>query len=453
MGSIFPLAKRLGRSGWLAFARDRRGNFAVAFALSAPALVLMMGLGLDFLNAYSNKARLNAAADAAAIAAVATAKTYFAANSGSQTGTALSTAAIAAGQAQGLKAFKANVGSANLVGSVTPTITMSYASLVFTSSVTWSGAVATNFGGLVNVSQFAIAGAASATSALPRYQDFYIVTDVSGSMGIPADQANQALLQASNPDNPAEAQQGYYAGCQFACHFSGFQGFAYTRSAGIPLKLDSVGTALQSLLSTATATKVIANQFRVGIYPFIVHAIQAAALSSDFTAANAVAGNLANYLDQGTSNQGMGSGGTHFENLGNDMAKFLQAPGTGASAASPQPFIVLVTDGVDNNQTYSPWTGSQPQLPNLSVCANAKALGYTVAVLLITYAPINNPVPGFANNEDITVNDMLANNSVTTNIQTCASAGYFYQASSSAAINSAMQAIFAQATQSTRLTK
>jgi len=427
----------------------------MTFALTAPVLLLLIGMGLDFLSAYSNKSRMDAAADAAAIATVTAAKAFFAANSGNPNYTpdGLIIAAKQAGVTQGQKAFNANVGSTNLVAPITPQILPGYGSLVFTATVNWNGAVPSNFGGLANISQFAIAGTASATSSLPKYQDFYMVTDVSGSMGIPADYNYQVQLQQYNPDNAGQIANGYVGGCQFACHFSGFQGFAYTRANNIPLKLDSVGASLQTLLSTATTTKIIANQFRVGIYPFIDDAIQAAPLSSDFTTANAVAGNLANYIDNGTSNGGLGSGGTHFENLWKDMQPYLQTVGTGASSTSTQPFIVLVTDGVDNNQTYSPWTGSQPKLPPTTFCDSAKSAGYTVAVLLITYAPIANPVASFANGEDITVNNLIANNSITTTMQGCASAGYFYQASSSAAINTAMQQIFAQATASTRLTQ
>jgi len=446
---------RISRPGMGAqFLRDVRGNFAITFALSAPILLLLIGMGIDFLSAYSNKSRMDAAADAAAIAAVAAAKAFYATNSGSLTGTALTNAAIAAGTAQGQKAFNANIGSTNLVATVNPVVTANYnGQLVFTATVSWTGAVPSNFGGLVNISQISISGTAAATSSLPKYQDFYMVTDVSGSMGIPADYNNQVLLQQNNPDNAGQIANGYVGGCQFACHFSGFQGFAYTRTANIPLKLDTVGAALQALLATANTTKVIANQFRVGIYPFIDNLIQAAPLSSTFTTANTVAGNLANYIDNGTSNGGLGSGGTHFENLWSGLHPYMLTAGTGISSTSTQPFIVLITDGVDNNQTYSPWTGSQPQLPSLTFCANAKAAGYTVAVLLVTYAPIANPVASFAGGEDIKVNNLIAAGTITSTMQSCASAGYFYQASSSAAINTAMQQIFAQATSSTRLTQ
>ena len=434
------------------YARDSRGNFAIMFALAAPVLILFIGMGIDYKTALSDKSRMDTAADAAAIAAVNTAKAYFAANSASLSGSALSNAAIAAGIAQGDKVFAADKGPTLLVAPVTPVLTMTYSNLTFNSSVTWSGQVATHFGGLVDITNIAISGASAATAALPKYLDFYVVVDTSGSMGIPTSSADQELLMASNPDNAIEEANGYVGGCQFACHFVGYGGFNYTQTNNIPLKLNSVGASLQALLSTATSTAVIVNQFRIGIFPFIVDAIRAAPLSANFTAANTVAGNLANYLDQGTSNSGMGSGGTHFENLWQDVSPYMKAAGTGFSSSSTLPFIILITDGVDNNQTYSPFTGSQVQIPSTTFCANAKSAGYTVAVLLIPYVPIVDP-EHIWNDEDYVVNNLINTNSIAPVMQTCASSGYFFQAATAAQINSAMLQIFYQAVGAARLTQ
>ena len=51
------------------FARDRRGNTAIVFALSAVPLVMIGGGTIDYLGSYKMKARLQAAVDAAALAA------------------------------------------------------------------------------------------------------------------------------------------------------------------------------------------------------------------------------------------------------------------------------------------------------------------------------------------------------------------------------------------------
>jgi Flp pilus assembly protein TadG len=463
----------LARLAWRAvgpISRDRRGNVAMMFALTAVPLIALMGLGIDYYRDLSNKARLDAAADAAALSAISTAQAYINANSASQVDPTLTANAIAAGKAQAAKAFAANAGTVELAAPTTPQITLARPphTQTFNATVAYSAQIPTAFGGLVGVNTLNITGSSGSSLTMGKYLDFYLVLDVSGSMGIPTATDGQNALAQSNPDN-AQYTFTYPTGCNFACHFSGNSGFTWTRShlSTMSLRVDTVGAAVQSLLQTATQTETLANQYRIGIYPFIVHAIQAAPLSANFTTANTVAGNFANYLDQGTTNGGMGSGGTHFENLWSDMQPYLQTVGTGASASSPQPFIFLVTDGADNNQVYTPstgsWTGSQPQLPSQTFCTNAKNAGYTVAVLYIPYVAIIKPNPNFANDEDDKVNAIIPSIQGVLGgvegIQGCASPGFFFTAdpaadskTAAAAINNAVQAMFVMALQQARLT-
>jgi hypothetical protein len=160
----------------------------------------------------------------------------------------------------------------------------------------------------------------------------------------------------------------------------------------------------------------------------------------------------------------MGSGGTHFDNLWTDVKPFLQPVGDGTSATSSQPFIVLVTDGMDNNQTDTPataktgiqWTGSQPKPPSVTFCTNAKAAGYTVAVIYVPYTKIL-PSAGVgaevntANNAIASLPGLLGGGTPP-QTPSCASPGYYFTADTAASINGAMQAIFAQATAQARLT-
>ena len=54
----------------LRFARDRKANIAVIFALTMVPIVFLLGMTLDYTQAVRKREQLNAAADAAAIAAV-----------------------------------------------------------------------------------------------------------------------------------------------------------------------------------------------------------------------------------------------------------------------------------------------------------------------------------------------------------------------------------------------
>jgi Flp pilus assembly protein TadG len=461
------------------FARDARGNFVIMFAFTAPVLIVFIGMGVDYLAALSDKSRMDTAADAAAIAAVNSAVAYYKLNPKNETGSALKADAITAGKAQALNVFNVNMGStqvfanSQLNSSVIPTIdicdtaTPACGPLTFNSSVTWSGKVAAHFGPLVNITNLGIGGSSGATAGLNAYVDFYVAVDTSGSMGIPTSTTDQDTLIKYNPDNPLEAAAGYTGGCQFACHFSGYQGFTYAENNNLPLKLNSVASAIQALITNATNTQAAVNQpneFRIGIYPFIDHAVQAVALAnsySPFSAATAFVnpalpppkGTLPDYLDDGgVAYPAMGSGGTHFENLAGDMSAFLQTPGTGLSQSSTLPFIILITDGVDNSQTYSPFSGSYPQTPNISMCTTAKNNGYTVAVILIPYVQIVDPEPIW-NNEDGVVNNLISTNAISPVMQSCATSGYFFSAATSADITQAMVTIFDEAVSASRITQ
>lgn len=442
-------ARRAGRN----WSRDRRGGVSIFYAFAMIPTVALVGLGTDWYQQQAFKTRLDAAADSAAIAAITTAQAYINANSATQADPTAN--AVTAGTAQAVKVFAVNTGGMQNTIPVTPTISFSpVANQTLTATVTYSTTMSTNFGRIVGKPTFPITGKATSSLTMGKYIDFYLLLDVSGSMGLPTTTDGQLALAKKNPDDLSD----YPSGCVFACHYAGSQGYSVAVANGIALRVDTVGQAVTALLQTANKTKTLTNQYRVGLYPFIVHAIDAAPLSSDFSLATTVANNLgSSYLDQG--NQGpagsngtkLGSGGTHFEYLQNDMTSYIKSLGDGSSAAAPKPFLFLVTDGAGNNQTYSPWTGSQPQLPNLNFCSVAKAYGFTVSVLYIPYVPISNPNTSFANNEDGKVNAIIP--SIPASLQSCASAGFFFTASTPADINNAMQTMFFQALQAARLTQ
>ena len=443
--------------------RDRRANVSITYAFALVPLLGVLGLGSDWYRQQSYNKRLQNAADAAAIAAITTAKAYIVANSQNSNA---STQAIINGKAQALKVFATNAGSSANTEPVTPTISFpAPTNSTYTATISYSTNMPTFFGRLpgFNTPTFPLAGSSTSSMTIGLYLDFYVAVDVSGSMGIPTTTDGQTQLAGVNPDNKSQ----YPTGCVFACHYSSYQGYQKARDNNIALRIDTVGQALSSMITTAgqqASNNGIANEYRIGLYPFIVHAVDAAPLSADFTQAQKVANALGStYLDQGwnnssqpTSSSGtqIGSGGTHWENLQNDISSFVKGYGNGLSASQPKPFFFIVTDGVDNNQTY-PFNGSQPQVPSTSVCDYAKKYTFTVAVLYIPYVPISNPNSSFAGDEDDKTNALIPpqSNQVPAALQSCASPGFFFTASTPADIQNAMQTMFFQAVQSARLTQ
>lgn len=515
------------------FRRNNRGNVAVMSALAALPMIAGVGCVIDYTTASMIKTKLQAAADAASLAAVSTNSSVIAtAKNMSGSGT------VSGGSTYALNFFNSNLSTApENVGytSLTPTAAVTKSGSKVTSTVSFTAQVPTYFMGLLGYSQVAVSGTSSASYALPTYINFYLMLDVSGSMSFPSTAAEQARLIAVNPDN---MNGGYPTGCQFACHFTyqggcsqggqgpipaagkptnpgsgGYcQGFIISRlgtsptsfaagttntnngnsvnwnntqvsscptagtSSCIQLRADAVGYAVSELLTTASQTETtnnISNQFKVGLYPFIVNLDSSyLPLTSSISAGSAIytaAANLASELDTG-QDPALGSGGTHFENALTTMNSLIKTVGTGSSSSNALPYVFMITDGSQDYQTQSggnwssqnwsataqvPYQNSATTTPPNSVtstdyCATLKNRGITVAVLYIPYGTIVNANSGFANNEDGYANNNIAN--IPASLQSCASSGFFYTANTPADINNALITMFEQAVSTAHIT-
>ena len=135
------------------FARDREGNVAIIFALSLIPAVFLAGMALDFTSATQKRVLLNAAADAAALAAVTPT------NMG-QTTTVAKTAATNV-----FNAMAANVAG---VTNATPTVTVtsSNGGLTRTVSVSYTASSTNNFPGVLGQNSWSISGSSTSTSTV-----------------------------------------------------------------------------------------------------------------------------------------------------------------------------------------------------------------------------------------------------------------------------------------------
>jgi Flp pilus assembly protein TadG len=534
------IARRLQRliPGFLA---DRRGNVAVITAIAAVPVIAAIGCVVDYSTAAMIKTKLQAAADAATLAAVSANSTVVA------TAKAMTTnGAVSGGQTYTQNFFDSNLSTApanvGYSGS-TRTASVSKTGTTINATLTYTATVPTFFLGMIGHSTISVSGNSTSSYTLPSYIDFYLMLDVSASMGFPSTAAEQTRLQAVNPDNITL----YPKGCTFACHFAaqggcpqneqgyypqpgqptnptssgGYcQGFIITRlgttpatlpssctanttsngssncgnkvnwrnsqvtscaTAGttscIQLRLDAVGYAINALLTTATQTEAqdnIANQFRVGMYPFIQNLCYAnvnnssscsVGLTTSLTGGTITnfATQLAVLLDTG-QNSTLGSGGTHFENALNTMnSSVIPNPvGTG-TATAPQPFLFIITDGSQDYQTQGtgnwssqnyhstgavPYSNSATVIPPNSItstdyCTTMKNRGIKIAILYIPYQTIQNPNASFANNEDGYANNNIPN--IPPALQNCASTNFFYTANTPTDIQNALIAMFQQA--------
>jgi Flp pilus assembly protein TadG len=321
------------RSSIAKFRSNKRGNVAVITALCALPLIASIGCVIDYTTASLVKTKLQAAADAAALATVSVnSSVVTTAKSMSSAGTVSGGSTFATNFFNAnLNASPANVGYTNL----TPTATVALSGTKMTASVSFTAQVPTYFMGVMGFSNVNISGSSTASYTMPTYINFYLMLDVSGSMSFPSTAAEQARLMAVNPDD-LQGNPGYPQGCQFACHFSrqgacgqtsssnpyqgpipaagattnpgsgGYcQGFIISRLGTTPtsfasgsnnitngndvnwngtqvtscpspgttsciqLRADAVGYAVTTLLSTASAAEQVTNQYQVGLFPFI----------------------------------------------------------------------------------------------------------------------------------------------------------------------------------------
>jgi Flp pilus assembly protein TadG len=252
----------------------------------------------------------------------------------------------------------------------------------------------------------------------------------------------------------------------------------------IQLRADAVGYAVTALLTQATTTEAsdgVANQFRVGLFPFIQNMCSPGTTASgDVNKSNSCsvglttslsgstitnfAQQLANLLDTG-QNATLGSGGTHFENALSSMNTYINSVGTGAGTSNTLPYVFLVSDGSQDYQTQSGggwgsqnWTSnatvpnqnSSTGIPpnsedNTDYCQAMKTRGITVAVLYIPYQTIQDPNANFAGNEDGYANANVQNGTFAANLKACATTGFFYTASTPTDIQNALVTMFEQA--------
>jgi Flp pilus assembly protein TadG len=235
----------------------------------------------------------------------------------------------------------------------------------------------------------------------------------------------------------------------------------------IQLRLDAVGMAVNQLLALANSKQIVANQFRVGLYPFIEDAdTNYAPLTNSLTGATITnaANNLAQELDTNT-NSTLGSGGTHIDvalnTINKQMNNGVGNVGSGSSSTNTLPYVFLVTDGAQDPQMkgvpFGNWSGSNHAvtLGDASntfptICTTLKNRGIMISVLNVPYQPINPVNSSFANDEDDYANWNIngpPGPGIKASLQACASppdagGSYYYEGNTPAEINASLQAMF-----------
>jgi Flp pilus assembly protein TadG len=333
------------------FRSNSSGNLAVIFAFAMLPILSAIGSAIDYSMATRMRAKLQSAADAASVASISQKSPGYNAASLMNTDGSVGAAVTDAN-----KIFNGNINGISGFSNLNLTTTVTKTGIQLASNVSFSADVPVTFMQVMGFQKLTVSGNSKSTASLPPYLDFYLMLDVSGSMGLPSTAAEQTRLSQINPDNFVN----YPSGCTFACHFdisggcgdanqkyatgnyclgylisrvsqAGYRQILTNHANALPsyryaslpnslypntghtgdpiltpvsncptdgtdaciqLRLDAVGYALTQLFIKANAAEKVPNQFRVGLYPFIQHLYAYFALTSSINGSASTSGTI-----------------------------------------------------------------------------------------------------------------------------------------------------------------
>ena len=487
--------------------RDRAGNVTTMYALLAPILVFATGAAIDYGRAAQIHSKLNAAADAAALAAL-TPNMLQQSSSIAQ--------AAASSLFQGL-----TNGLSGLSGTtVNVTVSTGATALVRNVTVNYTTSYSTIFAAVLGKSALPLAGSSQASAQIPPNIDFYVLLDNSPSMALPATTAGITQMQ-SLTTMETQTQGGGSGGCAFACHQAStnnsdtagnpcadgtaptlnsnmqtaspassaiycktsthgaqIDNFALARKNNITLRLDELNSGVSTLLQTASSTSQSSQfstppQYRFSIYSmdslWSIGLTQLVPLTTNYvsqwTTDSANFGVMQMYSNNNdcassacTSASGPGDVATSYDNSLGKLSEtsYIPSPGNGTNQAgdTPQEVLFIVTDGVEDEQPVSSRIqqamndlGNAPGGNSSSTnwCTTIKNRGIKIAILYTDYLPV--PANSWYNTYISPIQSDIG-----PALQACASPGLFYDAAIGADLGAALSALFAAVTQSGHLT-
>ncbi len=423
------------------FTKDRRGNVVILFALCLVPTIGLLGLAVDYSMALRAKTALDASTDAAVLAAATEASAIIQQQS-TPNYDATAVAKLYGAQV-GQNVFAAD--SASVRTATTPVLTLNLDrpsnGLVINATGSYTAQWPSVFGKMFGTSMMNIGGSAASNLNLPKYMNIYVATDISQSMGIAATATDMANLSKLT------------GGCVFGCHVKqNGQSQTYEQIAHnnkVTLRIDVIKSAITAMIASAQNVTNGNPTISIGLYTLqekipADNANYYNVLSSPSTNYTALS-TIANAIDLGNND----SGGTGDSDFANAVSLFASnevgTSGDGSASSSKQNFVFLMTDGVQDVKGNCT-DGHCTKAFDPTLCASLKSKGATVGVIYTTYIPFPN---------EQTYMDLVYpfQGQIAPNLQKCATPGWYYEASDGPAIQTAVNALFAQAVSAGKLTQ
>jgi Flp pilus assembly protein TadG len=439
--------------------RNRRGNVSMMYALVAPVLVFGGGAAIDYGRAAQIHTKLNAAADAAALAALTPAMLQQSSSAAQQAAVNLFN-----GLSENLPGLTAGATQ------VTVTVTVGATPLTRNVQVSYSTSVNTIFAQVLGVKALPVSGVSDASAQAPPNIDFYVLLDNSPSMALPSTPAGITQMESLTTKQIT-------GGCAFACH----QASTNTNSdtEGNPCTDGTTPTLNSPPPSTTSQSTLFATppKYRFSIYSmdslWSIGLTQLMALTSNYTSgwtsASANFGVMEMYSNNndcanaacssGTTTPGGDVGTNYDDSLGKlSQTSYIPNPGNGTNQPgdTPQEVLFIVTDGVEDELSGGSRLeqaindlGNAPSgnSSGTNWCTTIKNRGIKIAILYTDYlaVPANSWYVGHIQPIQSDIGPAL---------QACASPGLFYDAGLDASnLGQDLAALFAAVTQSGPLTQ
>ena len=429
--------------------RSRGGNVAMMYALIAPVLVFGAGAAIDYGRTAQINTKLNAAADAAALAALTPAMLQ-------QSATVAQAAAspCSSGLADSVSGLTKNATK------VTVTVTTGANPLIRNVEVSYSTSVNTIFAQVLGMAQLSVQGSSQASAQSPPNIDFYVLLDNSPSMALPATTAGitqmenltranritgglrlrlpsgeheqwrhrwQSLRRRHGADPELEhataspASSAIY--CNVSKHGAQIDNYQLARNNGITLRLDELNTGVSTLLQTASTTAQSSQFSTPPKYRFSIYSMdtlwsiglnQLMPLTTNYianwTTDSANFGVMEMYTNNkdcanaACSSSTTAPGGdvatSYDDSLGKlSQTSYIPNPGNGTNQAgdTPQEVLFIVTDGVEDEESGGSRLqqaindlGNAPGGNSNSTnwCTTIKNRGIKIAILYTDYLPV-----------------------------------------------------------------
>jgi len=373
---LFQVFKRAGRErppgGRLWRARD--GSIVPTFALLMPVVLIACGLGVDGAYYIDSKRKVDAALDAAALAATSDLRKILLAAGTSSPSSASSSAEVSR---RAGTLFNANLSAASRFAVDNVTTDLSVSGPIITANFSYRATYRPFVMRVTGRDAVQFAGRSTVKASVLPYVEVTLLVDTSVSMAIGVDASAQDRLRATT-------------GCAFACHdgapFQGYEDtFAFAQAKGIVTRYDAVIQALSALIDKFDRIDAGASYIKASIVTFDLAFQQRQGMTlSRALLRSGIPRTPAVYTDEH-------AGATRFNEGISSLVNGLGKSGDGSSPAKPIKMVILATDGVQDPGRY--WTWDLPvrdkvDVIDTSFCTTLKSKGVRIGIVHTPYVPM-----------------------------------------------------------------